>query len=86
MTEVTVVSVSTGVEESMLTGESLSIEKLAGSSITAGSLNDWGVIVVHLTGDNTISTTATMVDEANFSKPKIQELVDIVASNLCQLS
>lgn len=78
-----VVMGTTEVNESMMTGESFPVQKLPGSSVIAGSLNGPGVIVVrltHLPGDNTISTIATMVDEAKFSKPKIQELVDIVAS------
>lgn len=74
---------TTEVDESMVTGESLPVGKLINSSVIAGSLNGSGVIVVrltHLPGDNTISTIATMVDEAKFSKPKTQELVDIIAS------
>ena len=74
---------TTEVDESMVTGESLPVEKLLGSAVIAGSLNGSGVIVVrltHLPGDNTISTIATMVDEAKFSKPKTQELVDVIAS------
>ena len=74
---------TTEVDESMVTGESLPVEKLLGSSVIAGSLNGSGVIIVrltHLPGDNTISKIATMVDEAKFSKPKTQELVDIIAS------
>ncbi len=64
-------------------GNKLPVQKLPGSSVIAGSLNGSGVIVVrltHLPGDNTISTIATMVDEAKSSKPKTQELVDIIAS------
>ena len=82
-TDGVVVLGTTEVDESMITGESLPVEKLLGSSVIAGSLNGSGVIIVrltHLPGDNTISTIATMVDEAKFSKPKTQELVDIIAS------
>jgi len=73
----------TEVDESMVTGESLPVEKPLGSSVIAGSLNGSGVIIIrltHLPGDNTISTIATMVDEAKFSKPKTQEYVDVIAS------
>lgn len=82
-TDGVIVMGTTEVNESMMTGESLPVVKLPGSSVIAGSLNGSGVVVVrltHLPGDNTISTIATMVDEAKFSKPKTQELVDIVAS------
>ncbi|KAK5527418.1 hypothetical protein LTR25_011214, partial [Vermiconidia calcicola] len=78
-----IVSGMTEVDESMVTGESLPVEKYPGSAVIAGSLNGSGVLVVrltHLPGNNTISTIAAMVDEAKFSKPKTQELVDIVAS------
>ncbi|KAK7936783.1 hypothetical protein LTR80_011007 [Exophiala xenobiotica] len=78
-----IVSGITEVDESMVTGESLPVEKHPGSAVIAGSLNGSGVVVVrltHLPGNNTISTIAAMVDEAKFSKPKTQELVDIVAS------
>jgi len=83
-TDGVVVLGTTEVNESMVTGESLPVKKLPGSSVIAGSFNGSGVIVVrltHLPGDNTISTIATMVDEAKFSKPKTQELVDIIASH-----
>ncbi|KAL6240919.1 hypothetical protein RBB50_012178 [Rhinocladiella similis] len=81
-TDGVVVSGTTEVDESMVTGESLPVEKYPGSPVIAGSLNGSGVIVVrltHLPGDNTISTIATMVDQAKFSKPKTQEIVDVVA-------
>lgn len=74
---------STEVDESMVTGESIPVDKHPGSSVIAGSINGSSVIVVRLTylpGQNTISKIAAMVDEAKFQKPKTQELVDIVAS------
>ena len=81
-TDGVVVSGATGVDESMLTGEILPVEKSPGLNVIAGSLNASSVIVVrlrHLPSDNTISTIAAMVDQAKFSRPKTQEIVDIVA-------
>ncbi|KAL8893308.1 MAG: hypothetical protein Q9192_005398, partial [Flavoplaca navasiana] len=82
-TDGTVISGSSEVDESMLTGESKPVEKHAQSAVIAGSLNGSGSLIVLLTrlpGDNTISTIAGMVDEAKLSKPKIQEVADRVAS------
>ncbi|KAK4249849.1 E1-E2 ATPase-domain-containing protein [Corynascus novoguineensis] len=82
-TDGTVISGSSEVNESMITGEAKLVEKYAKSRVIAGSINGSGVLLVRLTrlpGDNTISTTARMVDEAKLSKPKIQDLADRVAS------
>ena len=78
-----VISGSSEINESMLTGESRPIEKQAGSKIIAGSINGSGKLVVrltHLPNENTISIIAGMVDDVKLSKPKIQELADRVAS------
>ncbi|KAF1920224.1 E1-E2 ATPase-domain-containing protein [Ampelomyces quisqualis] len=82
-TDGTVISGASEVDESMLTGESVPIEKHPGSNVIAGSINGMGMLKVRLTrlpGDNTISTIACMVDETKLSKPKIQDIADKVAS------
>jgi heavy metal translocating P-type ATPase len=82
-TDGTVISGSSEVDESMLTGESRPVEKYAKSAVIAGSINGSGTLIVRLTrlpSDNTISTIAGMVDEAKLSKPKIQEIADRVAT------
>lgn len=82
-TDGTVISGSSEVDESMITGESRPVEKSPKSVIIAGSINGSGTIVARLTrlpGENTISTIADMVDAAKLSKPKIQEMADKVAS------
>ncbi|KAH6897457.1 copper-translocating P-type ATPase [Thelonectria olida] len=82
-TDGVVLSGSTDVDESMMTGESTPVEKNTGSIVIAGSVNGPGTIKVRLTrlpDDNTISTIAGMVDEAKLSKPKIQEMADRIAT------
>lgn len=78
-----VISGGSEVDESNVTGEAIPVEKSAGSNVIAGCLNGSGTLVVRLTrlpGENTISEIAAMVDAAKFSKPKIQQLADRVAS------
>ncbi|GAB1317121.1 P-type cation-transporting [Madurella fahalii] len=82
-TDGTIVSGSSEVNESMITGESRPVEKHPKSPVIAGSVNGSGTLYVRLTrlpGDNTLSTIAEMVDEAKLSKPKIQNIADRVAS------
>lgn len=67
------------VDESLMTGESRSLEKKCGSSVIAGSINCSGTLLVQLVrlpGSNTVDEIANMVDEVNFSKSKIQEVAD----------
>ncbi|KAH7385552.1 E1-E2 ATPase-domain-containing protein [Phaeosphaeria sp. MPI-PUGE-AT-0046c] len=82
-TDGTVTTGSSEVNESMLTGEAMPVEKCKGSHVIAGSINGSGLLNVRLTrlpGENTVSTIAAMVDEAKLSKPKTQEVADKVAS------
>lgn len=82
VTDGTVMSGHSEVDESMITGESKPVEKLLKSAVIAGSVNESGTLTVRLNrlpGDNTISAIAGMVDEAKFSKPKTQEIADRVA-------
>ena len=82
-TDGTVLSGVSEIDESMMTGESRPVPKEAGSVVVAGSVNGPGLLRVRLTrlpDDNTISTIASMVDQAKLSKPKIQETADRVAA------
>ncbi|RDA86596.1 hypothetical protein CP532_5978 [Ophiocordyceps camponoti-leonardi (nom. inval.)] len=82
-TDGTVVTGTSEVDESMLTGESRPVDKRAKSNVIAGTINGSGVMVVRLNrlpGDNTITTIAAMVDEAKLSKSNLQRLADRVAS------
>lgn len=78
-----VLSGSSELDESLITGESRLVEKYVKSTVIAGSRNGSGTLVVRLTrlpGDNTINTIAGMVDEAKLSKPKLQGIADRFAS------
>jgi heavy metal translocating P-type ATPase len=82
-TDGSVISGVSEIDESMLTGELNPVEKRPGSPVIAGSINGLSTILVRLTrlpANNTITTIATMVDEAKLSKPKVQEIADRVAS------
>jgi Cu2+-exporting ATPase len=82
-TDGTVITGSSEVDESMLTGESRPVEKSPGSVVIAGTTNGSGALNIRLNrlpGDNTIHAIAAMVDEARLSKPKLQSLADRVAS------
>jgi heavy metal translocating P-type ATPase len=82
VTDGTVISGNSEIDESMITGESSLVTKSKGSPAIAGSVNGSGILDIRLTrlcDDNTISTIANMVDKAKLSKPKTQEVADRVA-------
>ncbi|KAK2026433.1 heavy metal translocating P-type ATPase [Colletotrichum zoysiae] len=77
-----VVSGSTEVDESMLTGEPLPVVKKEGDGLIAGTVNGDGTVVARLTrlpGKNTVTDIARLVEEAANSKPQLQDLADKVA-------
>ncbi len=71
------------VDESMLTGESLPVDKEAGSKVFAGSVNHDGRMTVRVTalGEETaLAKIIEVVRRAQSSRAKIQELGDRVSS------
>ncbi len=71
------------VDESMLTGEPVGVEKYEGQKVFAGTMNGNGVLKVlaEKTGPDTVlSGIIRMVREAQASKPAIQRTVDNVAA------
>ncbi|CAG9983771.1 unnamed protein product [Clonostachys byssicola] len=81
-TDGVVVSGTTEVDESMLTGEPLPVPKKVNDAIIAGTMNGDGSVVVQLTrlpGKNTVTDIAQLVEDAANSKPKLQDLADKVA-------
>lgn len=70
------------VEESMITGEPLPVEKSAGDKVTGGTLNGTGSFVMRAerVGDDTLlGQIVTMVAEAQRSRAPIQGLADKVS-------
>ncbi|NBD95890.1 MAG: heavy metal translocating P-type ATPase [Gammaproteobacteria bacterium] len=70
------------VDESMLTGEPVKVEKAAGARVIGATVNDTGSLVIEATqvGDETVlSQIVQMVAEAQRSRAPIQNLADVVA-------
>ncbi|HTH70876.1 MAG TPA: heavy metal translocating P-type ATPase [Candidatus Saccharimonadales bacterium] len=78
-----VIAGASAVDESMVTGESIPVDKTAGDDVTGGTLNRTGALRVRATKvgrDTVLASIVRLVDEAQGSKPPIQRLVDRVAS------
>lgn len=74
---------TTSVDESVVTGESLPVDRTVGDDVVAGSMNLTGRLVVRATcsgRDTTIARIADLVREAQSSKAKIQHLADRVCA------
>lgn len=77
-----VMSGSSSVDESMLTGEPIPVQKSEGDSVTGGTLNQTGALVMEaigVGGDTVLNRIVQMVADAQRSRAPIQKLVDVVA-------
>jgi len=77
-----VLSGSSTVDESMLTGESLPVDKTEGSTVFAGSINQSGALQVQITRmgeETTLGGMIRMVEQAQGSKAPIARLADVVS-------
>jgi len=74
---------TSSVDESMVTGESLPVEKKAGDSVIGATLNKTGTFKFEATKvgkDTVLSQIIRLVQEAQGSKPPIARMVDVIAS------
>lgn len=74
---------SSSVDESMVTGEPIPVEKTSGSRLTGGTLNGTGSLVMRaerVGSDTLLARIVRMVSEAQRSRAPIQRLADVVSS------
>lgn len=77
-----VIDGNTSVDESMLTGESIPVEKNVDDMVIGGSVNYQGAVtarVIHVGADTTLSKIIQMMEDAQGKKAPISKLADTVA-------
>ena len=70
------------VDESMITGESIPVEKMANAQVTGGTVNGTGALVMRVERvgrDTVLAQIVRMVSEAQRSRAPIQRMADLVA-------
>jgi len=78
-----VVSGHSEVDEALITGESLPVEKMAGAPVTGGAINGTGLLEIratHVGEDSTLAKIIHLVENAQAGKAPVQRLVDRISS------
>src|SRR5437588_1845154 len=74
---------ASAVDESMVTGEAMPVEKIAGDKVTGGTLNTSGSLVMEaerVGSETTLAQIVKLVSEAQRSRAPLQRLADRVAA------
>ena len=77
---------TTSVDESMITGEPIPVEKVKDSRVTGGTVNGTGSFTMRaerVGSDTLLAQIVRMVSEAQRSRAPIQKLADVVAGLFC---
>ncbi len=72
----------TYVDESMLTGESMSVSKKVNDKVSAGTINQNGTIIVktlNVSNDTLLAKIIKFVEDANATKAPIAKLADVIS-------
>jgi P-type Cu+ transporter len=78
-----VIDGNSAIDESMVTGESMPVEKEAGAKLIGGTINGTGALVMRaekVGSDTMLSRIVHMVADAQRSRAPIQSLVDVVSA------
>lgn len=78
-----VVDGHSNVDESMITGEPIAVEKAQGAQLTAGTINQNGTLryrAQRIKGDTLLGQIISMVQDAQGSKVPVQHMVDRIAA------
>ncbi len=78
-----IISGSSYIDESMVTGESLPVLKETGAEVTGGTVNCGGTLLVRVTrvgADTLLSRIIRMVEDAQAVKAPIQRMADVISS------
>jgi len=81
-TDGVVVEGASAVDESMITGEPIPVEKTTGSKVTGGTVNGTGGLVItakRVGSDTLLAQIVRMVSEAQRSRAPIQKLADVAS-------
>lgn len=76
-----IVEGASGIDESIVTGESLPVDKQVGDEVIGGSINQTGALLVKVTrvgAESFLQQVAHYIEEARAMKPGIMQLVDRV--------